>query len=145
MLAVLRRSLNTYIYMHADSRHHPVQFVPNRVAGITFENKVDHTTYFGNAIEFIHGIHMLPVTPASAYARDKDWCKKEWETWFSRGRADPVQGGWRGVLYASLIAWNPQLAAQWWFDDNFQWAWLDGGMSLAYYRALAADTVGTSS
>ncbi|KZW02924.1 glycoside hydrolase [Exidia glandulosa HHB12029] len=145
MLAVLRRSFNTYFYMRATNRHHPAQFVSNRITGILFENKVDHTTYFGSNIEYIHGIHMLPVTPASAWARDKEWCEEEWETWFSGGRADAVQGGWRGVLYGSMIAWNPRRAAWWWFQDNFDWGWLDGGMSLAYCRALAAEALGRTS
>ncbi|EJD48960.1 glycoside hydrolase [Auricularia subglabra TFB-10046 SS5] len=144
MLAILRRALNAYFYMRADNVNHPAQFSRNRVAGILFENKVDHTTYFGSNIEFIHGIHMLPATPASAYTRDVDWCREEWETWFSKRRVEVVQGGWRGVLYASMIAWDPATAARWFFADNFDWSHLNGGMSLAYYRALAAEAEATS-
>jgi endo-1,3(4)-beta-glucanase len=129
------------MHIRADSNVHPAQFAANRVSGILFENKVDHTTYFGNNIEFIHGIHMLPVTHASAWARNTRWCEEEWKTWFDGGRAEKVQGGWRGVLFASLIAWDPERAAKFFFDQNFKREFLDGGMSLAYYRALAAEAV----
>ncbi|KAH7102853.1 glycoside hydrolase [Auriculariales sp. MPI-PUGE-AT-0066] len=144
-LAVLRRACAAYMHMRADNPHHPAQFAANRVSGILFEGKVDHTTYFGANIEFIHGIHMLPVTPASAYARNRDWCREEWETWFSDGRAERIEGGWRGVVMASRIAWDVRGVAQWFFNDQFDRRYLDDGMSLAYYRALTAEELGRQS
>jgi endo-1,3(4)-beta-glucanase len=138
-LALLRRSCAAYMHMRADNPHHPARFASNRVSGILFEGKVDHTTYFGTNIEYIHGIHMLPVTPASAYARDHDWCREEWETWFSNGRAEAIEGGWRGVVMASRIAWDVCAVAPWFLDANFDRRYLDGGMSLAYYRALVVE------
>ena len=55
MLAVLRRSLGCYFLLEDGNANQPAQFVGNRVTGILFENKVDHTTYFGTNIEFIQG------------------------------------------------------------------------------------------
>ena len=143
MLAILRRSCRAYMHFKADTPHHPPAFALNRLSGILFEGKVDHTTYFGANIEFTHGIHMLPATPASAYVRDPTWCKEEWETWFNEGRAEKVEGGWRGVLMASRIAWDVVSASGWFFNSGLDKKYLDGGMSLAYYRALAAETLAT--
>ena len=138
MLAVLRRALNEYVYMRADNPHHPSQFAQNRVTGLLFENKVHHTS---DKIECTHGMHMMAFTPASAYARDAEWCEEEWATWFDNGRAEQVQGGWRGILFASLVAWDPQKATSFFFAENFDRRYLDIGMSLAYYRALAAEAM----
>ena len=47
MLAVLTRSLNSYYLYKSDNDVMPVEYIDNKVAGIMFENKIDHTTYFG--------------------------------------------------------------------------------------------------
>src|SRR5205814_909240 len=59
------RAINLYMLMSPGNTVHPPQFVPNFVTGILFMNKAHHTTFFGQNIEFIHGIHMVPLTPIS--------------------------------------------------------------------------------
>jgi len=44
--------------------------------------------YFGNATALVHGIHMLPITPASVYLRPRAFVKEEWDAKFSDGRAN---------------------------------------------------------
>lgn len=46
MLTIARRSIQAYFLMDDDNMNHPRAFVGNKVTGILFENKVDHTTYF---------------------------------------------------------------------------------------------------
>jgi endo-1,3(4)-beta-glucanase len=41
--------------MESDNVHQPPSFIGNKVPGITFENKVDHNTYFGSNLEYIQG------------------------------------------------------------------------------------------
>lgn len=71
MLGVLGRSLKNYFLLENDNINHPPNFIANRVTGIVsiiplfqgifltrkqmFENKVDHTTYFGADLEFVQG------------------------------------------------------------------------------------------
>jgi endo-1,3(4)-beta-glucanase len=55
MLAVLARSLQNYFLMTADNVNQPAQFIGNKVTGILFENKADHTTYFGDDLSYIQG------------------------------------------------------------------------------------------
>ena len=50
MLSVLARSLQSYFLYEDDNNVMPPQFIGNKVSGIMFENKIDHTTYFGSAL-----------------------------------------------------------------------------------------------
>ena len=45
--------------------------------GIFFQNKVDYATWFGWRYDFIHGIQMLPVSPALLMIRTPEFCRQE--------------------------------------------------------------------
>lgn len=138
MLAIIARSLNQYYLYTSDNKVQPENFIGNRVAGILFENKCDHTTYFGANIEYIQGIHMLPLLPSSKLTRPPKFVQQEWATYFDNGRADNVQGGWKGILYGNLATVDPKSAWAFFSAENFDPAWLDGGASLTWYQAYAA-------
>jgi endo-1,3(4)-beta-glucanase len=55
MLAIQARSLSSYFLMEEDNTIQPAEFIGNKADGIMFEDKVDHTTYFGLNIEYIEG------------------------------------------------------------------------------------------
>jgi endo-1,3(4)-beta-glucanase len=110
----------------------------NKVSGILFENKIDHTTYFGANPEYIEGIHMLPLLPSSTLTRTTEFVQEEWDTYFSNGRAEAVQGGWKGVLFANLALINPTASWNFFTASNWDASWLDGGASRTWYLALAA-------
>jgi endo-1,3(4)-beta-glucanase len=136
-LAVQARSIRNYFLLTSDNQNQPPQFLPNKVTGILFENKIDHTTYFGANTEFIQGIHMIPLNPSSAYTRPKQFVQEEWDTYFSNGRVDQVQGGWKAILYANYALINPQRAYEFFADPNFS-TQLDGGASRTWYLAYTA-------
>ncbi|KAE8444064.1 hypothetical protein EG329_000932 [Mollisiaceae sp. DMI_Dod_QoI] len=142
-LAVTARAIQNYYLYQSDNTIQPANFIGNKVAGILFENKIDHTTYFGANTEFIEGIHMLPLLPCSSLTRTKRFVQEEWDKYFSNGRADAVQGGWRGVLYANLALVNPAAAWQYFSAPNFDAGTLDGGASRTWYMAMAAGMGGT--
>ncbi|XXG95881.1 endo-1,3-beta glucanase [Hypoxylon texense] len=138
MLAIIARSLNRY-YLYQDNNDvQPQKFVGNRVAGILFENKCDHTTYFGPNIEYVQGIHMIPLVPSTKLTRPEKFVNQEWETYFNNGRADQVVGGWKGILYGNLATVRPQDAWDFFTQPNFDPAWLDGGASKTWYMAYCA-------
>lgn len=137
-LAVTARALQNYFLYDSKNTVQPANFIGNKVSGILFENKIDHTTYFGTNIEFIQGIHMLPLLPSSTLTRTKTFVQEEWDTYFSNGRADNAAGGWKGVLYANLAIVNPVAAWQFFSQSNFNADWIDGGASRTWYLALAA-------
>jgi endo-1,3(4)-beta-glucanase len=140
-LAVQARSLNNYFLMTSDNKNQPEKFVPNKVTGILFENKIDHTTYFGGNTEFVEGIHMIPLNPSSAYTRSKQFVQEEWDAYFSDGRVDKVQGGWKAILYANYALINPQKAYEFFADPEFDTP-LDGGASRTWYLAYTASLMG---
>ncbi|ROW08321.1 hypothetical protein VMCG_03014 [Cytospora schulzeri] len=141
-LSVLKRSVNNYFLYTSGNAVQPASFVGNKVAGILFENKIDHTTYFGANIEYIQGIHMLPLIPATKLVRGRQFVREEWEQYFSNGRVDSVAGGWRGILYGNLATIDPHTAYEWFSQGGFDAGWLDGGASLTWYLAYSAALAG---
>ncbi|KAI0164192.1 family 81 glycosyl hydrolase [Xylariaceae sp. FL1272] len=138
MLSIIARSLSQYYLYTTKNTVQPSKFIGNRVAGILFENKCDHTTYFGNNIEYIQGIHMLPLVPSSRFTRPAEFVKQEWATYFDKGRADKIVGGWKGILYGNLATIDPKTAWSFFTNKSFDPGWLDGGVSLTWYLAFAA-------
>ncbi|KAK4183050.1 glycosyl hydrolase family 81-domain-containing protein [Podospora australis] len=138
ILAVQKRSLNSYYLYKSDNKIQPAKFIGNKAAGILFENKIDHTTYFGTNIEYIQGIHMLPLLPHTPMIRDKDFVREEWETYFSEGRAEQVSGGWKGILMGNYATIDPRGAFAFFSQQGFDAGWLDGGASLTWYLVYSA-------
>lgn len=138
MLSIITRSLGQYYLYRDDNKVQPEKFVGNKVAGILFENKCDHTTYFGAKIEYIQGIHMIPLLPSSKLTRPPNFVRQEWAAFFDQGRVDQKEGGWKGILYGNLATVDPQAAWKFFSQKPFDPAWLDGGASLTWYLAYAA-------
>jgi endo-1,3(4)-beta-glucanase len=55
MLAIQSRTFQNYYLMESTNTIQPAEFIGNKAAGILFESKVDHATYFGLNIEYIEG------------------------------------------------------------------------------------------
>ena len=141
MLAVLARSINTYFYMTSGSTVQPANFIGNKVPGITFENKMDYTTYFGNATEYIHGIHMIPLMPFSPMIRPKQFVQEEWDAFFKPGAvadARNIKGGWQGLVLANQALIQPKASFDFFNRTDFDLGSLDGGATRTWYLALAA-------
>lgn len=138
MLAVQARALNDYYLYTSNNTIQPANFIGNKAAGILFENKIDHTTYFGTNIEYIQGIHMLPLLPSTPLIRGNQFVTEEWDQYFDNGYVDTVAGGWRGVLYGNLATIDPSTAYKWFSSQNSTSPYLDGGASLTWYLAFAA-------
>ncbi|KAH6843016.1 glycoside hydrolase family 81 protein [Chaetomium sp. MPI-CAGE-AT-0009] len=138
MLSVQARSMQAYYLYTSSNTVQPAGFIGNKVAGILFENKIDHTTYFGNRTEDIQGIHMLPLLPHTPLVRTPAFVREEWDTYFSRGRDAPIVGGWRGVIWGNYATIDPRGAYSFFAAAGFDRAWLDGGASLTWYLCYSA-------
>lgn len=137
-LAILSRSMRNYFLMSKDNQNQPSSFIGNKVTGILFENKVDHTTYFGNLPEFVQGIHMIPISPITAYTRPASFVAEEWQAYFADREPANITAGWRGLLMANLAVINPQKSWDFFSDPSFDYSALDGGASLTWYLAWVA-------
>lgn len=138
MLAVQARSFKDYYLYANDNGVQPARFIGNRAAGILFENKVDHTTYFGSRLEYIQGIHMLPLLPHTPLVRAPAFVAEEWRALFAGGRVDEAEGGWKGILWGNYATIDPRGAFAFFSSPGFDAAWLDGGASLTWYLCYAA-------
>lgn len=116
----------------------PSEFIANKVGGIVFENKIDHTTYFSPLIEAIQGIHMIPILAPSAFVRSKQFVREEWEQYWSDGRIDNVRGAWKGIIFANYAIAEPQEAFNFFSGQSFSPEFLDGGASLTWFQAYSA-------
>ncbi|TLD28793.1 hypothetical protein PspLS_03247, partial [Pyricularia sp. CBS 133598] len=137
-LAVQARAFKYYYLYTSDNKVQPAEFVGNKVAGILFENKIDHTTFFGANIEFIQGIHMIPLMPFSPLTRSDQFVREEWATYFDNGRINEMQGGWRGILMGNYAQINPAMAYSFFGSSKFDPGFLDGGASRTWYMAYSA-------
>lgn len=71
MLSIQARSLRNYFLLESNNPIEPNRFIGNKAVGITFENKQDHTTYFGTNIEYIEG-YRHPFRPFALRHADED-------------------------------------------------------------------------
>jgi Predicted glycosyl hydrolase len=140
MLAIMRRSMNMYMLYSDDNKIQPPNFIKNKVSGILFENKIDFTTFFGRgtiADEFIHGIHMLPITPISSFIRKEQFVKEEWEQKLGK-IVDRIPDGWKGILMLNRALYDPKAAWNWFARDDWNPNLIDNGMSRTWSLAFIA-------
>ncbi|KAK4545831.1 hypothetical protein LTR36_002395 [Oleoguttula mirabilis] len=149
ILAVQERSLQHYYLYTNDNMVEPAEFIGNKAAGIVFENKIDHTTYFGGLPEYIEGIHMLPLMPFSTLTRSTTFVQQEWDAYFGFNGIKPVDqvsGGWKGILMANLAIVDPTTSYKYFSNStgNLSLADLDGGTSQTWCLAWSAALGGSS-
>jgi endo-1,3(4)-beta-glucanase len=73
--------------------------------------------------------------------RTANFVREEWDKYFSNGRADAVEGGWKGILHANLAIIDPVTSFNFFNSPSFNNSWLDGGASRTWYLAFAAGKV----
>ena len=82
---------------------------------------------------------MMPLTPAMPYTRSKTFVNEEWAVYFSNGRAENADGGWKSILLGNYAIVNAQAAWNW-FKVPRAAGDLDGGLSqtwgLAYVGSM---------
>ncbi|EMC98323.1 glycoside hydrolase family 81 protein [Baudoinia panamericana UAMH 10762] len=147
MLGLQARSLQNYYLYTSNNTVEPSWFIGNKAGGIVFENKIDHTTYFGAVPEYIEGIQMLPLLPSSTLTRTETFTSEEWDAYFGNGGLKPVAqvtGGWRGILEANRAIFDPATSYEFFSDPNFDDTYLDGGASQTWYLAFSAALGGSS-
>jgi len=108
VLSLLAHSAREIFLMKDDNQVHPKDYIKNHVTGIFFEAKAHYGTFFGSDECFIHGIQMLPLSPALRLARSKEFCQQEYRDILSK-RALPLPAsgsteGWSSLLITGNIA-----------------------------------------
>lgn len=137
MISVMSDSMGEY-YLYEDSNIvEPSKIIGNKVCGILFDNIIDYTTYFGTNVEYIHGIHMLPITPVSGQIRQPQFVKEEWEEKISP-IVSSLNNGWSGILRLNEALFDPASSYAFFSDKNFDSGLLlDNGMSRTWALAFS--------
>ncbi|OBA26456.1 hypothetical protein HANVADRAFT_53066 [Hanseniaspora valbyensis NRRL Y-1626] len=135
MIQIMTRALNTYFYFEDSNTIMPSEIIPNKVAGISFQNYLDYTTYFGDDSSYIHGIHMLPLTPLSGQMRSEVFVTEEWDDILAAD-IDSASGGWRGILRLNQALVDPNTSYAF-FSASDASDYLDNGMSLTWSLAFS--------
>lgn len=104
MLTLAAHSVSEIFLMKDGNHFHPADFVKNRVTGVFLQGKVDYTTWFGSNPEHIHGIQMLPLSPALQLTRTRSFCQQEWDSILSQVKLGSVTKAWASVLLTGSIA-----------------------------------------
>ncbi len=81
---------------------------------------------------------MLPLLPFSTLTRTQSFISQEWNTYFSNGRVDEVDDGWKGILFANMASVDPRRAWKFFASEGFEGRWLDGGACRSWYLAFCA-------
>ena len=116
MLAMELRAAHTYWQITSDAAIYPEPFASNKVVGVLWSNKVDHATWFGGNLEFIHGIQMLPFTPITEELLRPEWITEEYPV-VAQALDDPFIGeGWKGFIHMAHAVIDP--IAAWWQADE---------------------------
>ncbi|KAK6459056.1 glycosyl hydrolase family 81-domain-containing protein, partial [Scheffersomyces xylosifermentans] len=147
MLAVMARAMNKYFLYTKSNTVEPSQIIGNKVSGIIFENKIDYTTYFGTPDknpEYVHGIHMLPITPASSLIRNPAFVKEEWTDQIS-GFISKVNSGWTGILRLNQALYDPKSSYSFFSSSSWSDNYLDNGQSRTWSLAFSAGVMNASS
>lgn len=139
MLAIMSRAMNKYFYYKNDNDVEPSEIIANKVSGILFDNKVAYTTYFGTPAdhpEYVHGIHMMPITPASSLIRTPSYVKEEWDDQISTF-IDDVDSGWTGILRLNEALYDASSSYKFFSSDNWSSTYLDNGQSRTWGLAFS--------
>ncbi|KAK6457800.1 endo-1,3-beta-glucanase [Scheffersomyces xylosifermentans] len=139
MLAIMSRAMNKYFYYKSDNVVEPAEILPNKVSGIFFENKIAYTTYFGSPDqnpEYVHGIHMLPITPASSLIRIPSYVQEEWRDQVSTF-IGKVNSGWTGILRLNQALYDAATSYSFFSSDSWSTNYLDNGQSRTWSLAFS--------
>jgi len=156
MLKVNARAIETYFFMtnpKASSENeekeescnalspptHPLEYLPNKVTGIFFDNKVDCTTWFSPERFCIHGIQMIPATPIVPLFRSLRFVEEEWEEILSSlpmvEHPKDSPSPWQSILFMNYARINRRQAM-----ENLQYVPMDDGLTRAWALYMAAST-----
>lgn len=103
MLSLMATSIPQFFLMENDNQNHPPSFVKNHVTGVFLQNKVHYTTWFSSEPRHIHGIQMMPLSPALQLVRRPSFCKQEWEDIVSKLPLEATDS-WTSVLISGDLA-----------------------------------------
>jgi len=105
VLSLLSFSAKNLFLMQDGNDMHPADYIKNRVTGIFFEGKAHYGTFFGAHEMYIHGIQMIPLSPALRLARTEEFAKQEYRDIFAKNGLPIARShSWSSLLITGNLA-----------------------------------------
>jgi len=125
MTALEIRAAKRYWQMTSDNSAFPAPFSDHKTVGIIWSVKADYNTWFGDLVEFIHCIQMIPFVPISEELLGKEWIQEEYEVLKEAyDRQDPpLSEQWKGYVVMAHAILDPKTA----YDEALQLTAYDDG------------------
>ncbi len=102
----------TYWQIRDNSEIYDAPFSDNPCVGIVWNDKVDFATWFGTGDnnEYIAGIQMIPITPASEDLLSPLWVAEAWDRQLETMAENvPADSGWRDFIAGAVAGWDREL------------------------------------
>lgn len=94
-----------------DTEIYAEPYASRTVVGVLWSTKVDHATWFGANLEYIHGIQYLPITPISEELLPARWISKSYPVISTAIKENPDMGDeWLGYMYMAHAVIDPATA-----------------------------------
>ncbi|KAG5183805.1 glycosyl hydrolase family 81-domain-containing protein [Tribonema minus] len=112
LLAGELRSTDKYWHMRNDSDVYDSIFASNRMVGVVGGLDAVDVTWFGDNVEYVHGINMMPFTPISAELLPYGYMREEWPMLATAlTREDPpLVAQWEGYIHLAHAILDPEAA-----------------------------------
>lgn len=135
LLSLLAHTARSMFLLKNDNQFHHPDYVKNHVTGIFFQNKAHYGTFFGADEWFIHGVQMLPLSPALLLARTPEYCRQVWDDIIGGYDMNAVSPGWGSLLLTGNLAiFDPDRA----YEEVKTIATIDPGLSRPWAMYWAA-------
>lgn len=105
-----------------------------KCVGQVWGSKIVEATWFASGLVYVHGIQILPFTPATELLLPYDWVAEEWPVLSASFAASPPPEEWLGIAYGDLAVIDPEAA----WDNFLQLSKFDNGATLTNYLHWAA-------
>ena len=110
LLATELKSAKTYWHTAKGSDIYPAPFAAGAAVGMLWSSLAQQQTWFGVQPYYIHGIQMLPFTPASEALLEPEWLKTETPVFAASCGEVCVTQGWSVPLRLAQAVHDPTAA-----------------------------------
>eukprot|EP01125_Pyxidicula_operculata_P018918 TRINITY_DN678_c0_g1_i1.p1 TRINITY_DN678_c0_g1~~TRINITY_DN678_c0_g1_i1.p1 ORF type:complete len:733 (+),score=123.68 TRINITY_DN678_c0_g1_i1:113-2311(+) len=104
------RGARKYWHMDKVSSIYPEEFSANAIVGVMWSDKADYATFFGDLIEYIHCIQMLPFTPITEDLLKRPWLDYEYSVLSPILTKRTVAEEWKAYIYEDWAIINKDAA-----------------------------------
>lgn len=140
VLTINTAACKEFFVFKLDNKNHPPAFLKFHTVGIFYQNKITRRTHFCDKAECIHGIQMLPLTPALSLVRSGSFAFEEWTDQLSSITMDVLKNRppfgdlrkWMSILVTGNVALHDPEMAWDMMVNNVTREFIDDGLTRSW-------------